>query len=215
MAHTDKTDQLPMPKKDKLSLGIAILSLIVALFTLYYSTLDKRYLAYVAYGQTRLNVTLGGSVKVDGQTLSFANGGNQPISIQRLGYSVFSVRKEPNKETCPEDIGGDDDPGRLSQLALSKTFKPFTVKPGEIEVQTHAFEAQIPADQLKPSKGGSEGGFVVACLFMEIFSVGTGAKQVSVPVASEKRSLLERASFLGSVTEGKPFLIVDRHWPFY
>jgi hypothetical protein len=98
----------------------------------------------LALGQLRLNFSVGAKtiVRVDNQTLTFANGGNQAVSINRLGYLLNGVNEKPDGNLCSDDEPSAKAPAelpRLNYLALAKEFVPFTVKPGEINVVTYDF----------------------------------------------------------------------------
>jgi hypothetical protein len=206
-----------------ISLLVSAGSLAVAGAALYYSSIERRYLAHIAYGQARLSLSVGANtaINVQDQTLTFANGGNQPVAIQRLGYLVKGVRAEPDGKSCPNDDAPDAAPvtpaplaatiSRLYGLALPSNFVPFGVKAGEIEVKHYDFAGQIPLDQLMPSGPLPDHWNVVACIFIEVYSVGTGAKDVDIPVASDRVQGKENLSQvrLFSAAEGKPFLLID------
>lgn len=207
-----------------ISLLVSMGSLAASVGTLYYNSIEQRYRAHLSYGQTRLSMTIGGTTKiaVDNQTLTFANGGNQPIAIQRLGYSVFGTRNELNERFCDEKEKSKTQQSkplelndRFIYLALAQGFQPFAVKAGDIEVKHYNFSGDVPTNQLTPSEGQEGNWNVVACIFVQAFSVGTGAKDINVPVAGDIVINKELANVrLFGKWEGRPFELLKGRYGF-
>jgi hypothetical protein len=212
--------EAPMAEEAKDTAGrlLATASLVVAFFSLYYTSLDKRFYGELSLGASRLKISHGPqpAIALGDQIVTFSNTGNQPISIENIAYSVFSTNEStcgPKLTLIPEEmISLPLDAARFVKTVPPAGFAGLTIRPGENETKKYSFAGPVLPDQFK--RTGSGEWYLIGCLYVNVYTSAKGKKTVRILLASEKvTSPSPPSEMYGEHT--MPVSLISVRWPFY
>jgi hypothetical protein len=206
--------------KDYVSRVIAVTSFVISVATFYLTLLDKRYDLLVSTEDRPAEMHYGPSpsFKLNTQQFSFLNRGSQPISIQGVSYTPMVLGDKPD-DSCKDEYqreryqeGSLLAASKIYLGAIPKDFIPFTVKPGELEPRTYAFEVSFHPTALETPDPKATKKYLVVCMEIDYFTDATGRGQRRLLVASVD---LEKRLPDWVTMKALDLELIKKRWPFY
>lgn len=202
--------------------SISLVSLVTSLITLYYVNIDSRYLAYVVYPPLILDRFGNKEISIRTQTINIENAGNRSISIQSLFYimtcgiidswdhqSLLTIRSETRARVKNNES--------TWWIFYPSDFKPFVVKPYEIDIRNYIFERKFDLTLIHLPNCKVDNPELNVYLVVESHSATYGrgiVRQLIGNIGTNPIGEGEKFSQVISRLGGKS-LIIGKWWPFY